>query len=146
MVMGLMVEVADAPPTENTTRGRARGAGGTVAPRGRRLDAGARSRRGVYCRSHGPREGYRMGRWERLAMTVIVTLAIVVGALTMLLRPDVPATRTITVLPGETVASIVMRELPDADFSRAVDAVKDLNNLPGTGVFAGDVLSLPAWS
>lgn len=85
-----------------------------------------------------------MSRWERLAMTIVVTVAIVVGVVTFALRSQAPETRSVTVLPGETLASIVMQELPDADFTRAAEVVANLNDLGGGAVAVGDVLRLPA--
>jgi hypothetical protein len=88
--------------------------------------------------------GYRMGRWARLAMTVVVTAAIVVATLTVLLRPAAVPTQFVTVQPGDTLASIAVRALPDLDPADAIGVVESMNGLDGATVQVGAVLRVPA--
>ena len=88
--------------------------------------------------------GYRMGRWARLSMTVVVTAAIVVGSLTAALRPAEAPTRLVTVQPGDTLLTLVLRDLPDTDPAAAMQQVARLNSLGDGGVEVGTVLRIPA--
>ena len=111
------------------------------ASRGRVI--GMRPGGAVGCPPGSRREGYRLGRWERLAMTIVVTVALVVVAIT-LLRPVAPATRVVTVLPGDTMTSLVLREVPDMDVTRAAELIEELNGLTGATVSPGMRLAVPA--
>jgi len=87
--------------------------------------------------------GYRMGRWARLSMTLVVTAALIVGSLTVALRPASEPTRLVTVQPGDTLLSLVLRDMPDSDPATAMQQVARLNTLAG-GVEVGSVLRIPA--
>lgn len=97
----------------------------------------------VGCPRRAPREGYRLGRWERLAMTVVVLGALVVVGMTVL-RPVTPATQVVTVRPGDTLVSLIARELPGADMARAAELIEQMNGMRGADVTAGMRLVLPA--
>ncbi len=88
--------------------------------------------------------GYRMGRWARLAMTLVVTAALVVGTLTLLAGGGGDPTRLITVGPGETLLSVALREVPGTDPAWAVARIRELNELDGRSVPVGVVLRIPA--
>jgi LysM repeat protein len=88
--------------------------------------------------------GYRMGRWARLAMTVVVVSAVVVATLTLVLRPTSVPTRFITVQPGDTLASIAVSALPGLDRADAIAVVESLNGLDAPTVQVGAVLRVPA--
>jgi len=85
-----------------------------------------------------------MGRWARLSMTVVVVAALVVGSLTVALRPAFEPTRLVTVQPGDTLLSVVLRDMPDTDPAAAMRQVARLNALATDGVEAGSVLRIPA--
>lgn len=85
-----------------------------------------------------------MGRWERLAMTAVVAGALIVGLITVLGGQAVPEGGSVIAQPGDTVGTIVLRELPDMDPARAMELVESLNGLADGTVPAGAVLRLPA--
>lgn len=103
--------------------------------RGRRL-AGP-----VECPASAPERGYRMGRWERLGMTVVVAAALVVGLVTFF-KPADPG-REIVVGPGDSMLSVVLREMPEVDPARAAELIEAANGLADGTLAPGMVLSIP---
>lgn len=85
-----------------------------------------------------------MGRWERLGMTAVVAAAVIIAALTVLGGRSVPTGDVVTVRPGDTVGTIVLRELPDMDPVRAMELVEAMNGLSDSVVPVGATLRLPA--
>lgn len=100
--------------------------GGPTAPRRGSAVRGA-SHGPVWCPQSVPSRGYRMGRWERLGMTIIVVAALVVGAFT-LLGGSATGTRDVVVQSGDSMLSIALRELPDMDPARAVELIAAEND------------------
>jgi LysM repeat protein len=84
-----------------------------------------------------------MGRWARLAMTLVVAAAVVVATLTLVLRPTSVPTRFVTVKPGDTLASIAVGALPDLGRADALAVIESLNGLDGPTVQVGAVLRVP---
>lgn len=88
---------------------------------------------------------YRIGRWGRLALTMLVlgTLALisvrVVAGLTAAGAPPVD----VTVRPGDTLWSIAAAAAPDRDPRAVIDEIRDLNQVTGDLVRAGEVLRVP---
>lgn len=121
-------------------RGRA-GRAYTRPPAG--LAERGRSVVGSRCQDGSTEATYRMGRWARLAMTLVVTAAVVVGTLTVLLRPGSAPTRFVTVQPGDTLASIAVSDMPGWDPAAAVARIESLNGLDGAEVPVGTVLRIP---
>ena len=101
-------------------------------------------RAGTVCTDGSAPGTYRMGRWARLSMTVVVTAAIVVGTLTLALRPTATPTTFVTVQPGDTLMSIVARDMPGWDPAAAIGELEALNGLGGPAVPVGAVLRVPA--
>lgn len=104
--------------------------------RGRRL-AGP-----VECPASAPSTGYRMRRWERLGMTLVVVAAIVVGLVTFFQSGSVPA-REVVVGPADSMLSVVLREMPQVDPARAAELVEAANGLADASLVPGMVLSIP---
>lgn len=96
------------------------------------------------CPAGSSADGYRMGRWARLSMTLVVTAAILVAALLLAFRPVTVPTRFVTVQAGDTLASIVGRDLVGTDRAEAIALVESLNGLDGPAVEVGTVLRIPA--
>ena len=65
-------------------------------------------------------EGYRMGRWARLALTVTVLAAVAVVTVSLTAGSAPTALVDVTVGPGDTLWSIASQAAPDRD-PRAVD-------------------------
>ncbi len=135
---------AVAPPRVDRTTRRVRRVGqDSTRPRSGMVDY-ARPPAAATCHQGSAAGPYRMGRWARLSMTLIVTAAIIVGALTVLLRPDSMSTRFVTVQPGDTLASIAQRDMSGWDPARAMAEIASLNHLERPAVRAGTVLRIPA--
>ncbi len=96
------------------------------------------------CAVEDTEQPYRMGRWARLGMTVIVVAAIIVGSITIAWHPASTPTVPVTVAPGESLQSIVVRDLPDRDPADAIRLVQQINGLASPVVPAGTVLQIPA--
>ena len=92
----------------------------------------------------GAKEGYRLGRWARLALTVIVLTAAVVVVLTATAGSPPPASVDVTVGPGDTLWSIATDAAPDRDPRAVIEELKQLNNLPDQVLAIGVVLRVPA--
>lgn len=88
-------------------------------------------------------DGYRMSRWQRLAMTSVVVTAAVVSLVTVLSGPSVAVGKVVTARAGDTVGSIVLREMPTADPLRAMELTQALNGLSDGYVTAGASVRLP---
>lgn len=99
------------------------------------------------CPPGSAREGYRLGRWERLALSFVTVLGLIVG-LAALLSPEQVPTREVTVAPGDTVLSLVLRELPEVDPVRAAELVRAANDLDmdarAADLVPGTLIRVPA--
>lgn len=97
-----------------------------------------------------PATPLRLTRRGRLLVTLLcsaVVLAVaVVGARVAWADSSAaaPATTQVTVLPGQTLWEIASTADPSADPRDAVIEIRDLNGLPDSQVFAGQVLTVPA--
>ena len=88
-------------------------------------------------------EGYRMGRWARLALTLTVLAAVAV--VTMSLVGSAPRQMVdVTVGPGDTLWSIATHAAPDRDPRDVIEEIKALNAVPGGVLPVGVVLRVPA--
>ncbi len=76
-------------------------------------------------------------------MTIVVTVALIIAAV-VIANPAARPTRVVTVMPGDTMASFILREVPGMDMTRAVAMVEELNGLGGSSVRAGMRLIVPA--
>lgn len=86
-----------------------------------------------------------MGRWERLALTVLVaaTLVLVAIRLVGVLIAGPEASMDVTVRPGDTLWSIAADAAPDRDPRAVIDEIRRLNQVTGDLVRAGEVLRVP---
>lgn len=97
-----------------------------------------------------PATPLRLTRRGRLLVTLLcsaVVLAVaVVGARVAWADSSAAALATtqVTVLPGQTLWEIASTADPSADPRDAVIEIRDLNGLPDSQVFAGQVLTVPA--
>ncbi len=93
--------------------------------------------------------GYRIGRWGRLALTVLVaaTVALAVGRLVAGAVVGAASELVdVTVRPGDTLWSIASAAAPDRDPREVVEAIRGINDLPGDVVRVGEVLRVPTSS
>lgn len=89
-------------------------------------------------------DGYRLGRWSRLTLTVIVVAAVVVVAVSLTAGSSARAMVDVTVTPGDTLWSIATAAAPDRDPRDVLEEIRQLNNLQGTTLPVGVVLRVPA--
>lgn len=115
------------------------------------LAGGAGSVRPVVASGHRlaapvARAGDRMGRWERLALTLLVGATLVLVAFRLLgaLTAGPEASVDVTVKPGDTLWSIATTAAPDRDPRAVIDEIRRLNQVTGDLVRAGEVLRVPA--
>lgn len=97
----------------------------------------------VQCTQSAPAPGYRLRRWERLGMTMVVAAAVLVVGLTSLGSSGAP-TRETVVLPGDTMLSIALREMPDVDPARAAELIGAANDSADLQILPGMTLAIPA--
>jgi hypothetical protein len=91
----------------------------------------------------------RRGRLAATAAILLIAVLAVVGVTSRvgsLSGPPVPASAPtqVVVAPGETLWSIAERVAPQRDPRTVVDSIRELNQLPGTDVRAGQTLLLRA--
>jgi hypothetical protein len=96
----------------------------------------------VECPRSAPSRGYRLGRWEGLGMTLVVAAAVLVVGFTSLGSSAVP-TRDTVVLPGDTLLSVALREMPDIDPARAVELIGEANGSADLQIVPGMTLAIP---
>jgi len=89
-------------------------------------------------------DGYRMGRWARLAltMTVIAAAAVVIGFLVV--GPAPQTLVDVTVGPGDSLWSIASQTAPDRDPRAVIEEIRELNGMTGDVLPIGVVLRVPA--
>jgi hypothetical protein len=107
-----------------------------------RASAVASTRRVV---ESGEAEGYRIGRWSRLTLTVLMlaTLALIGARLVAGLTAGMVAPVDVTVLPGDTLWSIAAQAAPDRDPRAVIEEIRRLNQVSGDVVRVGEVLRVP---
>ncbi len=88
--------------------------------------------------------GYRMGRWARLAVTTTVLLAAALLAASLLSRSAPARMVDVTVGPGDTLWSIATAQAPDRDPRAVISEIQQLNGLDGDVINLGMVLRVPA--
>lgn len=108
----------------------------------------------VAARPSRPAVGHlRLTRRGRLAITLVVAVLLaavaVVGARAVWAAPATtltaaPTAATVTVLPGQTMWQIASSAAPGSDPRDAIIEIRELNGLPDSQVFAGQVLTVPA--
>lgn len=89
-------------------------------------------------------DGYRMGRWARLALTVTVLAAVLVLTVTLTAGSAPSRLIDVTVGPGDTLWSIAAVAAPDRDPRAVIDEIRDLNDLPDNVLPIGVVLRVPS--
>ena len=89
-------------------------------------------------------EGYRLGRWARLALTVTALAAIVVVVVSLASGPAQQAMVDVTVTPGDTLWSIAAQAAPDRDPRDVIEEIRQLNDIQGGVLSIGVVLRVPA--
>lgn len=89
-------------------------------------------------------EGYQLGRWARLALTVtaLAAIAVVIVSLTAGSAPQ--AMVDVTVVPGDTLWSIAAEAAPDRDPRDVIEEIRQLNDMQGGVLPIGVVLRVPA--
>lgn len=89
-------------------------------------------------------QGYRMGRWARLTLTMTALAAVVVIAASLTAGSAPGALVDVTVSPGDTLWSIATRAAPDRDPRAVIQEIRHLNDVSGTVLPVGVVLRVPA--
>ncbi|HET8601211.1 MAG TPA: LysM peptidoglycan-binding domain-containing protein [Segeticoccus sp.] len=91
-------------------------------------------------------QSVRITRRGRLAVTLLVTAAVITLAATMWSAgaPAVPTIdHTTTVAPGQTLSQIATEQMPGVPMQQAVNQLQLTNNLSSADVHAGQVLQIP---
>jgi len=101
------------------------------------LDVGA-------CAQQNPADGYRMGRWARLAITATVLVAVVVVTVSLLAVPASRVLVDVTVGPGDTLWSIATSAAPNRDPREVIGEIEQLNGLERDVLPIGVVLRVPS--
>jgi LysM repeat protein len=99
--------------------------------------------RGAVACGHEPDQGYRLGRWARLALTVTVVGAAAVVVAVLLSGPAAVRVVDVTVSPGDTLWGIAAAAAPDRDPRAVVAEIRDLNGLRSDLLPVGVVLRVP---
>ena len=89
-------------------------------------------------------DGYRVGRWARLALTVTVLAAAVVVTVALASGSATPRMVDVTVAPGDTLWSIAGESAPDRDPRAVIEEIKALNDVTGSVLPVGVVLRVPS--
>jgi len=120
-------------------QGLASGVGRPAAGRSR----GATSPRRVV--ELGEHEGYRIGRWARLALTILALAAVALFAARLIAGLTAGAMEPVdvTVRPGDTLWSIAIEAAPDRDPRAVIDEIRQLNQVSGDVVRVGEVVRVP---
>ena len=88
-------------------------------------------------------EGYQMGRWARLALTMTALAAVVVVVVSMTAGSAPQALVDVTVTPGDTLWSIAGQAAPDRDPRDVIEEIRQLNDMTGDELPIGVVLRVP---
>lgn len=115
----------------------------SAGPVGAAAPPGALSARRVVEPLDAP--GYRIGRWGRLALTILVlgTMVLIGARVIAGLTVDAAPPVDVTVRPGDTLWSIAVEAAPDRDPRAVIEEIRGLNRVPGDVVHIGDVLRVP---
>ena len=89
-------------------------------------------------------EGYRLGRWARLALTltVVAAAAVVIGLLAAGPEPQVLV--DVTVGPGDSLWSIASETAPTRDPRAVIEEIREINGVTSDVLPIGVVLRVPA--
>lgn len=100
--------------------------------------------RSVRCAEPVPvSQGYRMGRWARLATTVTVLLAGLAIALSVSTGTTVGRTEQMTVNPGDSLRSVAAAVAGDRDVTDVMQQIRELNGSVLSDLVAGSVILVP---
>ena len=89
-------------------------------------------------------DGYRMGRWARLTLTITVLAAIAVVTVSLVVGSAPQSMVDVTVGPGDTLWSIASQAAPDRDPRDVIEEIRALNEVPGGVLPVGIVLRVPS--
>jgi hypothetical protein len=89
-------------------------------------------------------DGYRMGRWARLTLTITVLAAIAVVTVSLMVGSAPRALVDVTVGPGDTLWSIANQAAPDRDPREVIEEIRALNLVPSDVLPVGIVLRVPS--
>jgi len=89
-------------------------------------------------------EGYRMGRWARLTLTITVLAAIAVVTVSLTVGSAPRSLVDVMVGPGDSLWSIAAQAAPDRDPRDVIEEIKELNDVPDGALPVGIVLRVPA--
>jgi LysM repeat protein len=89
-------------------------------------------------------EGYRVGRWARLALTMTALAAVVVITVSLVGGSAPTAFVDVTVGPGDTLWSIAQSSSPDRDPRAVIEEIRQLNDVPTDVLPIGIVLRVPS--
>ena len=106
--------------------------------------AGTEPMRSVAAAGEPDVDGYRMGRWARLTLTMTVLAAIAVVTVSMVVGSAPQAMVDVTVGPGDTLWSIASQAAPDRDPRDVIEEIRALNEVPGGVLPVGIVLRVPS--
>lgn len=90
--------------------------------------------------------GYRIGRWGRLALTLLTTVALALLVGRAIAGSATPEVGNVMVRPGDTLWSIATSAAPDRDPRAVIDDIRALNDVRGDVVQVGEVLRVPVSS
>jgi LysM repeat protein len=76
-------------------------------------------------------------------MTITVTAAVVVVAMTLIARSGPDRISQVTVEPGDTLWSVALRVAPDRDPRAEIEDVIAINGLQDDTIHVGEVLRVP---
>ena len=88
-------------------------------------------------------DGYRMGRWARLAVTATVLAAVVVLTMTLTAGSSQPKLVDVIVGPGDSLWSIASQAAPDRDPRVVIEEIRELNNFSDPVLPVGVALRVP---
>ncbi len=92
------------------------------------------------------RRGALVLRWITVMATAIVVVLVVTAAgfaVARAIGSPAPATRTVSVQPGQSLWQLARAAAPGADVRDTVSSIRELNHLTGTTVTPGQVLVVP---
>ena len=88
-------------------------------------------------------DGYRMGRWARLAVTATALAAVVVLTVALTAGSAQPRLVDVIVGPGDTLWSIASQAAPDRDPRAVIEEIRELNDFSDSVLPVGVALRVP---
>lgn len=95
------------------------------------------------CPTAAPEEGYRMGRWARLAMTLTSAAAALAIVLLVFGGSSEADLREVAVQPGDSLWTIAVSTAPDRDPRDVVEEIVAVNKLADGVLPVGSTLLVP---